>query len=120
MTSLRAICACGAVTVTVPRRPDYINDCNCTLCTKLGSTWAYYRPEELEVDEAGLDTFVRPEMSEPWVRMYRCRTCGCVTHWRLARPHETPKSGVNAQLFEPEDIQGIEIRYPDGRSWPLE
>ena len=120
MTALTATCVCGAVTVTVPRAPDYINDCNCSLCTKLGATWAYYAPDEVQVAETGLDSFVRPDMANPWIRNYRCATCGCVTHWRLIRAIDEPKSGVNANLFNPGAIAGIEVRYPDGRSWPLE
>ena len=120
MTALHSRCACGAATVTVPRRPKAITDCNCSICTKFGTTWAYYPPDELEVDESQLESFVRPDMREPWLRMFRCRACGCVTHWRLIRPLEKPRSGVNVQLFEPADIEGIEIRHTDGRSWPVE
>lgn len=120
MSALQARCACGAVTITVPRRPDYINDCNCTLCTKLGTTWAYYAPEEIQVDESGMDSFVRTDMRDPYIRNFRCRTCGCATHWRLIRPIDTPRSGVNAQLFEPEELAGIEVRHVDGRAWPLD
>ena len=34
-------CLCGAVTVTVDDRPDYIHDCNCSLCRKAGAAWGY-------------------------------------------------------------------------------
>lgn len=117
MSGLTASCACGAVTVTVPRRPDYINDCNCSLCTKLGTTWVYYAPDELIVDEAGLDSFVRSDLAEPFLRTFRCAHCGCVTHWRLIRPYNPPRAGVNAQLFEPGALDGVEVRLVDGRSW---
>ena len=119
MSGLRAQCVCGAVTITVSRRPDSITRCNCSLCTKLGTSWAYYRPDEVVVDEAGLDSFTRPDMPEPWIRNFRCATCGCPTHWRLLRPLDEPKSGVNANLFEPETIAGIEVKQVDGRSWPI-
>ena len=111
---------CGVVTITVPRPPDSITQCNCSLCTKLGTRWAYYRPDEVDVDEGALDSFSRLDMAEPWIRNFRCATCGCPTHWRLIRPLDEPKSGVNANLFEPEAIEGIEVRQVDGRSWPVE
>jgi hypothetical protein len=117
VSGLTAKCACGAVTITVPRRPDYINDCNCSLCTKLGTTWVYYSPEEVIVDETGLDSFVRADLAEPYLRTFRCASCGCVTHWRLIRPYEPQRAGVNAQLFEPGELDGIETRPVDGRSW---
>ena len=120
MSALTARCACGAVTITVPRRPDYINDCNCSLCTKLGANWVYFAPDEVAVDESGLDSFVRADMAAPYIRNFRCRTCGCPTHWRLIRPIDTPRSGVNANLFEPGALEGVEVRKIDGRSWLLD
>ena len=120
MSAVQARCACGAVTIAVPGRPDYVNDCNCSLCTKVGAIWAYYPPDEVQVDESGLDSFVRADMREPYIRNFRCKTCGCATHWRLIRPIDTPKSGVNANLFEPGVLEGVEVRQVDGRSWPLE
>jgi hypothetical protein len=35
-------CLCGAVSVTVDTRPEFINDCNCSLCRKAGAAWGYY------------------------------------------------------------------------------
>ena len=37
-------CLCGAVSVTIDEKPDYINDCNCSLCRKSGGAWGYFDP----------------------------------------------------------------------------
>jgi hypothetical protein len=105
------------VTVSVAGRPEFINKCNCSYCTKLGATWAYYAPEDVAVADGGLESFVRADLDQPFIRMFRCATCGCATHWTLLAKHPTPKIGVNAQLFEPSDIEAVETRHPDGRNW---
>ncbi|MEE4210601.1 MAG: hypothetical protein V2I43_15210, partial [Parvularcula sp.] len=35
-------CLCGTISVTLDRRPDFIHDCNCTLCRKAGAGWGYF------------------------------------------------------------------------------
>jgi hypothetical protein len=35
-------CLCGQVHVTVQTRPEYVNERNCTLCSKTGARWGYF------------------------------------------------------------------------------
>ena len=34
---MKGTCPCGGVTVTLPRKPEYLNSCDCTLCFRLGA-----------------------------------------------------------------------------------
>jgi hypothetical protein len=115
---LTGACHCGAVTVGLPAAPDYLGRCNCTLCTKTGAVWGYYHPADVTVTGA-LDGYVRADMAEPCLSTDRCRTCGCIVRWHAIIELETPRMGINMNLFAPEDIAGIEFRHNDGRSWPL-
>jgi hypothetical protein len=45
-------CHCGQVRLELRKRPDYINECNCTLCSKSGAQWAYFDPSEVTVEGA--------------------------------------------------------------------
>ena len=38
---LTATCHCGAVGVDVPRRPRRLTSCNCSICRRYGTLWAY-------------------------------------------------------------------------------
>ena len=42
-------CLCGAVSVTIDRKPDFIHDCNCDLCRKSGASWAYFPNAAAEI-----------------------------------------------------------------------
>lgn len=115
-TALEGSCHCGAVRLTIPRAPDYINDCNCSLCVKQGAIWGYFRPDEVTVTGA-VDAYVRADLAEPCLANHRCAHCGGITHWSLLPPHPADRMGINMRLFEPGARAGIEVRAIDGRSW---
>ncbi len=116
---LRGSCHCGAVRITIPRKPDYINDCNCSLCVKKGANWCYFTPAEVLVEGGPLHAYVRADCAEPCLTTHSCATCGCTTHWSPLEPQTLDRMGVNAGLFEPGDMDGIEVRPIDGRSWDV-
>jgi hypothetical protein len=41
---LKLSCHCGQIRIEIRKQPDYINECNCTLCSKSGARWAYLHP----------------------------------------------------------------------------
>lgn len=118
MTSaLSATCHCGAVRVTIPAAPDYVNECNCTLCLKHGAIWGYFRAAAVTVEGEPERSYSRTDVAEQHVRLFWCNACGCTTHWRLISPADDSQMGVNMRLFDPADIASVEVRYPDGRAW---
>jgi hypothetical protein len=116
---LAGSCHCGAVRLTIPAAPEQLTRCNCTLCTKLGTTWCYFPSAEVQVEGGPLEAYVRADAPQPFLRTERCANCGCVTNWRALVPEAEDRMGINANLFEPEDLAGIEIRACDGRSWDV-
>ena len=113
-----ATCHCGRATIRMPRKPDSVTECNCSLCTKTGFRGVYFGSDELAI--AGeFDSYVRSDIKEPYLTNYRCRTCGILTHWTPLSdpPHE--RVGVNARLVDPALLEGVEVRRIDGKSWDL-
>jgi hypothetical protein len=119
---LGGTCHCGAVRLTIPRKPDYVNDCNCTLCTKHAGLWGYYDPAEVSIS-GDTRTYIRADMAEPAIGTHFCGICGCTTHWRMleaftaTHPGMPPRMGINMRLFAAEAVEGVEVRFPDGRAW---
>jgi hypothetical protein len=109
----QATCHCGAVQITVPSRPEYLIDCNCTICRRNGALWALY--ESVSVKLGG-----HPENTTTYIwgprtiRTMHCKICGCATHWEPIDSNAGTKFGVNARNFEPQEIAGIRIRKFDG------
>ncbi len=108
-------CHCRAVTLTVPCQPDYLNDCNCTLCTTRDGQWGYFRPSEVTV--TGTTTaYVRRDMPEPALATHFCPICATTTHWVSIMVEPYDRMGVNLRLFPPEARAGVELRQVDGLS----
>ena len=120
MAMLRFTCLCGGVRIEVPKRPDFINACNCTLCRKSGARWAYFHPSEVRI-EGGTGDYSREDKTDPAAEIHFCGRCGSTTHFNLT-PSAIAKFGnvqvgVNMSLADESDLVGVELRYPDGRAW---
>ncbi|MEO1220886.1 MAG: aldehyde-activating protein [Pseudomonadota bacterium] len=109
-------CHCGAVSVRVPHKPAYVNFCDCSLCAKTGGVWGYYEEHELTV-LGSTDCYRRNDYDEPAVEVHFCSDCGTTTHWITTEYFDGDRAGVNVRIFEPEELHGIEARFPDGRNW---
>ncbi len=112
---LTATCHCGAVRVTVPRRPRRLTSCNCSICRRTGALWAYYPADKVRIEAArgATDDYV---WGDRMLRLVRCRKCGCVTHWTPLDPAPTNRMGVNARNFDPDAIANVRVRHLDGAS----
>jgi hypothetical protein len=110
---LQATCHCGAIRIEIPSRPAEVTNCNCSICRRLGTLWAYY-------DVGTVTIHGHPERTAEYIqgdktlRTVRCGTCGCVTHWEPLDTQKYQRMGVNIRNFEPEVIGDVRIRLLDG------
>jgi hypothetical protein len=117
---LKLSCLCGHVRIEIRKRPDFINECNCTLCSKSGARWAYFHPSEVSV-EGTTKGYRREDKDDPAAELQFCPDCGSTTHFILT-PSAVAKFGnvqlgVNVRLADESDLAEIELRYPDGKAW---
>ncbi len=117
---LKLSCLCGKVRLEVAKRPDFINECNCTLCSKSGARWAYFHPSEVSI-EGATGAYSREDKDDPAAEIHFCSRCGSTTHFILTKSAKAKfgdvQMGVNMLLADESDLAGIELRYPDGRNW---
>jgi len=113
-------CLCGQIRVETKKPPDYVHECNCTLCSKTGARWAYFHPSDVRVEGAA-QGFCREDKDDPGALIQFCAKCGSTTHFVLtanaAAKHGNVVMGVNMRLADERDLAGIELRFPDGRAW---
>ncbi len=114
-------CACSAVRLTLEQAPDYINDCNCDLCRKVGGAWGYFEGSQVQVS-GKTQAFKRTDKVTPAVVVHACEVCSTTTHFTLseaflAQNPTADQVGVNMRLFNPALLEGVEVRFPDGMSW---
>lgn len=113
-------CLCGQIRVEIDKQPDFINECNCTLCSKTGARWGYFHPSEVSV-EGATKGFCREDKDDPAAQIQFCTNCGSTTHFILtasaASKFGNSLMGVNMRLADERNLTGIELRYPDGQGW---
>lgn len=106
-------CHCGAVHWQFDGLPDGATACNCTLCRRYGTLWAYDNVDE-RIRVCG------PTNSYVWghktIGFHFCAICGCVAYWRGLAPRGSGKTriAVNLRLAEPETIATIPLDRFDG------
>jgi hypothetical protein len=117
---LNLSCLCGRVGIIVEKRPDFVHECNCTMCSKTGAHWGYFHPSQVAV-EGGTGSFTRADKADPNAQVHFCPGCGSTTHFVLTESavcrFGNGVMGVNMWLADAEDLAGTELRYPDGRAW---
>lgn len=114
--SIVARCHCGQVSIDLPRRPEEVTHCNCSLCSKTGFQGIYYRPEEVVVTGSA-DPYVRTDLTEACLTNWHCGRCGCATHWTGLGAYAAGRLGVNARLLDQKLLDGVPIKQVDGASW---
>jgi len=109
---IEASCHCGAIQFEVETGPDEVTDCNCSICRRYGTRWAYYqRPQVRFAAQNGpTDIYMWGDKD---LEFHRCRVCGCVTHWSSVDPSYV-RMGVNARLMAPEVLSATPVRHFDG------
>jgi hypothetical protein len=115
--ALAATCHCGAIRIYVRQMSRTLTSCNCSICRRYGALWAYYAASSvtIEAPKGGLSKY-------SWNRKirayYRCKKCGCVTHYAYRKKRRNTTVAVNAVNFEPSAVVGVRIRHLDGAaSW---
>jgi hypothetical protein len=107
-------CHCGKVRIELDAAPEQVTDCNCSICRRYGTLWAYYAPSQVRVTESG------PGATYLWgdrdIVFHRCAECGCVTHWTAAKAPSSPRMGVNIRMMPPEVLAAARVRHADGAS----
>ena len=107
---LKLFCLCGGVRIEVAKRPDFINECNCTLCSKSGARWAYLHPSEVGI-EGTTKGYSREDKEDPAAEIRFCANCGSTTHFILTASAVSKfgnsQIGVNVRLADEKDLAGI-------------
>ena len=110
---MRAACHCGAVRFEIARAPEWVLDCNCTICRRYGALWAYYPGP----DQAQLVSRPGPGVTSTYLwgdrelAFHRCKTCGCVTHMETLDPPQI--YGLNARMIVGLDPSQVRLRQID-------
>lgn len=121
MINYNSSCHCGSVKVTISNKPEYINACNCNLCSKTNNLWGYYNTTDVEIT-GETQTYRNCDKPTPAVELHSCKICSSTTHWFLTEEYKASSGinkqmGVNMRLFDRDDLIGVEVRFPDTKHY---
>ena len=106
-------CHCGQVRWTFNGVPDSATACNCTVCRRYGTLWAYdYDGAAIHVS-GPTRSYVTGDKS---IGFHFCDTCACVCYWRALSPDKEGRTriAVNLRLADPQAVADIAIEHFDG------
>jgi hypothetical protein len=109
---IESSCHCGAMRLEIETAPTDVTNCNCSICRRYGTLWAYYSPKRVRVmpPEGATDIYM---WNGRELEFHRCKICGCVTHWAPV-DKKVDRMGVNARLMAPEVLAQARVRFLDG------
>jgi hypothetical protein len=113
---LTGSCHCGAAHWSLEGDPGGITACNCTLCRRYGTLWAYdYENERIRLT-GPVAAYRRADSADPSLEILFCPTCACVVAWRGLRLSDTGRRriAVNVRLAPPEAVADLPIDHFDG------
>ena len=118
---LRGSCHCGATRFEVTEVPQTLTRCTCSICTKRGTLWAYYTPEQFSLLTPTENSAPDRRRTEA-IRLNSCPKCGCgafteMPDWVDGEPDfDHPRIADNARLFDAFDIDRVPVTVIDGKS----
>lgn len=111
--AIQGTCLCTAVQLGVARRPRQVTQCNCSVCRRYGTLWAYYRRSAVSI-EAPRGALVNYTVPNGDLRFVHCRTCGCVICWDGPGRGRDQRMGVNTRLLDHALMADVPVMLLDG------
>lgn len=115
--AIEGTCLCGAVKLGAARMPRQVTQCNCSVCRKYGTLWAYFREPAIEIG-APRRALARFSRREHGLEFVHCAKCGCVICWKRPGKRTDRYMGVNARLLDHAKMANVPIKVLDGdKTW---
>jgi len=115
--AIEGTCLCGAVKLGAARMPRQVTQCNCSVCRRYGTLWAYYRAPAIEI-RAPRGALKEVTRRKGGLRFVHCATCGCVICWKRPSKQKDQYMGINSRLLDHAKMANVSIKVLDGdKTW---
>lgn len=111
---LEGACHCGSVKWTYSLPLESVTACNCTLCARYGSLWAYAHLNHGITTTGPTSSYMRGSKINKY---HFCTNCGCVVYYLAIKPDEQGRLRMAVNLrttTEPAKIADLPIDHFDG------
>lgn len=107
-------CHCGRVSFELEARLDYVMECNCSLCRRIGALWHGAGESNFRIT-AGENELVLYQFNTMTAKHYSCKHCGVHP---FSRPRLDPtRWAVNVRCIDDVDCSALALKHFDGVNW---
>jgi len=107
-------CHCGRVSFELDAQLDYVMECSCSLCRRVGALWHGASDASLRIT-AGEAEPTLYQFNTMTARHYACRHCGVHP---FSRPRLDPSRwAVNVRCIDGVDLSSLPLMRFDGANW---
>jgi hypothetical protein len=110
---LEGSCHCGAITFSVPGKPEWLTECNCSICRRIGARWAHFERDEVELS-AQPNATIAYVQGDKTLAVHTCKRCGCTPYWLGLDPEAGTRMALNFRMCDPDETLDIPVRHFDG------
>jgi hypothetical protein len=110
---IKGACHCGTVSFVLDEQPEWLTECNCSICRRIGAIWAHSAIANITIEAPPESTnaYIQGDKS---LAIHTCKTCGCATHWESLGGDDNAHMAVNCRMIEPSILSDLKIRPFDG------
>jgi len=113
-TTYQGSCHCGRVAFELDAKLDYVMECTCSLCRRVGALWHGTSDANLRIS-AGESELVLYQFNTMTAKHYSCRHCGVHP---FSRPRLDPSRwAVNVRCIDDIDLSSLPLKRFDGANW---
>ena len=111
----RGSCHCGRVAFEVEGEPGEVMDCNCSICSRLGSLLWFVPRDRLRLltPEQDLATYT---FGPGTIKHRFCANCGIHTFGEGMDPAGAAMAAINVRCLEGIELSALPVRHFDGRA----
>jgi hypothetical protein len=105
---------CARVSFELETRLDYVMECNCSLCRRIGALWHGASEASLRII-SGENELVLYQFNTMTAKHYSCKHCGVHP---FSRPRLDPaRWAVNVRCIDGVDLAALPVKRFDGANW---
>ncbi|MBI4995946.1 MAG: GFA family protein [Rhodocyclales bacterium] len=108
-------CHCGAINFEVEGDLHEVADCNCSICSRLGTLLWFVPRDKLRVltPQASMATYT---FGTATITRYFCPKCGVHAFGEGNEPKGNPMAAINVRCLEGVDFSALSVKHYDGKS----
>ena len=107
-------CHCGRVSFELDAQLDFVIECSCSLCRRVGALWRGASDSSFRIT-AGANELTLYQVNTMTAKHYSCRHCGVHP---FSRPRLDPSAwAVNVRCIDGVDVSSLPLRRFDGANW---